>query len=125
MIAKIHSAIPYGYDGHLVEVEASTSKGLPALNIVGMADKTINESKERVKSALINSGFTFPSKKLVVNLAPADLQKDGSYLDLAIAIAILTVSNQLLPKDSQDKLFLSELSLDGYISPVKSILNII
>ncbi len=125
MIAKIHSAIPYGYDGHLVEVEASTSKGLPALNIVGMADKTINESKERVKSALINSGFTFPSKKLVVNLAPADLQKDGSYLDLAIAIAILTVSNQLLPKDSQDKLFVGELSLDGEIRPVRSILNII
>ncbi len=125
MIAKIYSAIPYGYDGHLIEVEASTSKGLPSFNIVGMADKTINESKERVKSALVNSGFTFPNKKLVINLAPADLQKDGSYLDLPIAITILTVSNQLLPKDSQDRLFIGELSLDGQIRPVKSILNIV
>lgn len=125
MIAKIHSAIPYGYDGHLVEVEASVSKGLPTFNIVGMADKTINESKERVKSALINSGFSFPNKKLIINLAPADLQKDGSYLDLPIAIAILTISAQLLSKDSKDRLFVGELSLDGQIRPVRSILNIV
>lgn len=125
MIAKIYSAIPCGYDGQLVEVEASTSKGLPVFNIVGMADKTINESKERVKSALMNSGFTFPNKKLVINLAPADLQKDGSYLDLPIAISILTASKQLLPEDSKDKVFVGELSLDGQIRSVRNIINIV
>ena len=125
MIAKIHSAIPFGFDGKLVEVEGDISNGLPSFNIVGMANKTINEAKERVRSALTSSGFSFPTKKVTINLAPADLLKDGSYLDLPIALSVLTLSNQLLPKDTTNRLFVGELSLDGKIRKLKGIINIV
>ena len=100
MISKIHSVVPYGFDGRLVEVEGDMNRGLPAFNIVGMANKTINEAKERVRSAIVNSGFCFPSKKVTINLAPAELPKDGAYLDLPIALAILTLSGQLIKSDT-------------------------
>lgn len=125
MIAKIDSAIPYGYEGKLVEVEGDMNRGLPSFNIVGMANKTINESKDRVRSALVNSGFSFPDKKVTINLAPAELTKDGTHLDLPIALAILTVSQQLLPSNIAGKLFIGELSLDGRIKPVRGIINIV
>ncbi len=125
MISKVYSAIPYGYEGYLVEVEGTTNRGLPGFNIVGMADKTINESRERVKSALINSDFTFPDKRITINLAPADLPKDGSYLDLPIALSILISSNQLRQEDIDKKMFIGELSLDGKIRPIRGIINII
>ena len=125
MIAKILSAIPYGYEGRLIEVEGDLNKGLPAFNIVGMANKTITEAKERVKSALVNSGFEFPNKKVTINLAPADLLKDGAYLDLPIALAILSISHQLLPSDTTDSLFVGELSLNGELRPIKGIINIV
>ena len=125
MISKVNSAIPYGYEGRLVEVEGDMNRGLPTFNIVGMASKTINEAKERVRSAIINSGFTFPDKKVTINLAPADLLKDGSYLDLPIALSILILSNQLLESDVDNSLFVGELSLNGKIRPVKGIINII
>ncbi len=125
MISKIHSAIPYDFDGKLVEVEGDMNRGLPAFNIVGMANKTINEAKERVRSAIVNSGFSFPDKKVTINLAPADLEKDGSYLDLPIALSVLMLSRQLLPVDVKDKLFVGELSLDGKLRPIKGIINIV
>ena len=125
MIAKIHSAIPYGFDGKLVEVEGDANRGLPAFNIVGMANKTINEAKERVRSAIVNSGFSFPDKKVTINLAPADLEKDGSYLDLPIALSVLVLSKQLLKIDVEDKLFVGELSLNGELRPVRGIINIV
>ena len=89
MIAKVYSAIPQGYDGHLVEVEGDVSRSLPAFNIVGMANKTVSEARERVRAALVNSGFRFPDKRVTINLAPAELAKDGTHLDLPIALAIL------------------------------------
>lgn len=125
MISKIYSAIPYGYEGRLIEVESEINRGLPKFNIVGMADKTINESRERVKSAIVNSNFSFPDKKITVNLAPADLPKDGSYLDLPIALSILISSNQLQQKDVNGKLFVGELSLNGKLRPLKGIINIV
>lgn len=125
MISKIHSAIPYGYDGKLVEVEGDMNKGLPAFNIVGMADKTINESKDRVRSALSNSGFSFPAKKVTINLAPADLAKDGSHLDLPIALSVLILSGQLLQSDVANRMFVGELSLTGELRPVSGIINIV
>jgi len=125
MIAKIHSIIPYGFDGKLVEVEGDMNRGLPAFNIVGMANKTISEAKERVRSALVNSEFSFPDKKVTINLAPADLQKDGAYLDVPIALAILTLSGQLLRTDVRGSAFVGELSLNGEIRPVKGIINIV
>lgn len=125
MTSKIHSAIPYGFGGKIVEVEGDMNRGLPAFNIVGMANKTINEAKERVKSALVNSGFKFPTKRVTINLAPADLAKDGSYLDLAIALSVLTLSRQLLQSDSKDRLFVGELSLNGELRPIRGIINIV
>lgn len=125
MIAKIHSAIPYGFDGKLVEVEGDMNRGLPAFNIVGMANKTINEAKERVRAALVNSEFAFPDKKVTINLAPADLAKDGSYLDLPIALSVLVLSGQLLKSDVSRKLFAGELSLNGELRPIKGIINIV
>lgn len=125
MIAKIHSAIPYGFEGKLVEVEGDMNRGLPAFNIVGMASKTINESKERVRSAIVNSGFSFPDKKVTISLAPAELLKDGAYLDLPIALSVLVLSTQLLKTDISGKLFVGELSLNGRIRSVKGVINIV
>ena len=120
MISKIHSVVPYGFSGKLVEVEGDMNRGLPAFNIVGMANKTINEAKERVRSAIVNSNFCFP-----INLAPADLEKDGSYLDLPIALSVLVLSGQLLKTDVLNKLFVGELSLDGKLRPIKGVINIV
>ena len=124
-ISKIHSAIPYGFEGKMVEVEGDMNRGLPAFNIVGMANKTISEARDRVRSAIVNSGFSFPDKKVTINLAPADLNKDGSYLDLPIALSVLVLSKQLLKTDIENKLFVGELLLDGKVRPVKGIINII
>lgn len=124
MIAKIHSLVPYGFDGELVEVEGDINKGLPSFNIVGMANKTVNEAKERVRSAIINSSFSFPARKVTINLAPAELQKDGTYLDLPIALSVLVLSDQLLQSCVMGKLFVGELSLDGKLRPIKGVINI-
>lgn len=125
MIAKVYSAIPCGYDGCIVDVEGDIAKSLPAFNIVGMANKTITEARERVRAAVVNSGFSFPDKKVTINLAPAELAKDGSHLDLPIALAILILSGQLLQADLQQRLFVGELSLDGQTKPVRGIINIL
>ena len=125
MTSKIHSIMPCGLNGKLVFVEGDIKKGLPAFNIVGMANKTINESKERVKSAILNSGFSFPTRKIIINLAPADFLKDGSYLDLPIALSILVLSRQLLLSDTENRLFVGELSLSGELRAVKGIINIV
>ncbi len=101
------------------------NRGLPAFSIVGMANKTINEAKERVRSAIVNSNFCFPDKKVTINLAPADLEKDGSYLDLPIALSVLVLSGQLLKTDVLNKLFVGELSLDGKLRPIKGVINIV
>lgn len=125
MIAKVHSIIPYGYSGRLIEVEGDISKSLPSFNIVGMANKTVSEARERVRSAITNSSFSFPDKKVTVNLAPAELNKDGSHLDLPIALSVLTLSQQILQFDLDNRIFVGELSLDGFTKPVRGIINII
>ena len=125
MISKIYSAIPHGFTGHIIEVEGDMNHGLPTFNLVGMANKTISEARERVRSALINSGFSFPRYKVTINLAPADLNKDGSYLDLPIALSVLVLSKQLREEDTKNRLFVGELSLDGKLKPIKGIINIV
>ena len=125
MISKIHSIVPYGFAGKLVEVEGDMNKGLPAFNIVGMANRTINEAKERVRSAIVNSGFCFPDKKITINLAPAELQKDGTYLDLPIALSVLLLSGQLIEIDVRNRVFVGELSLNGELRPIRGIINIV
>ena len=122
--SKIISALPNGFTATPVIIECSSSTGLSAFTIVGMANKTIDESRERIRFALKNSGFKFPSDHLVINLAPASLQKTGSYLDLPIAVAILAHSGQILPQ-AKDTAFIGELALDGKIRPIRGILNIV
>jgi magnesium chelatase family protein len=78
MTSKIHSAIPYGFEHKIITVEGDSNHGLPCFNIVGMAGKTVFESRERIRSALINSGFFFPREKIIINLAPAELEKSGT-----------------------------------------------
>ncbi len=125
MIAKINSAIPCGYTGKLIEVEGDTNRGLPGFSIVGMANKTVFEARERVRSAIANSGLVFPDQKVTINLAPAELTKDGSHLDIPIALNILTLAKQVRPADLKGRLFVGELSLDGKAKPVRGIINIV
>ncbi|MBR2864505.1 YifB family Mg chelatase-like AAA ATPase [Candidatus Saccharibacteria bacterium] len=125
MIAKTFSIIPFGYSGIVIEIEGIKSQGLPVFNIVGMASKTVSEARERVKSAIRSSGFIFPDQKLTVNLAPADLEKSGTQLDLPIAINTLIISQQLLQQDIENTVFIGELSLDGSLRPVPGIINVV
>ena len=121
---KTYSSIPKGFDAELVTVEGDTSKGLASFNIVGLASKTIEESRERIRAAIRNSKLYFPSDKLTINLAPAGLQKSGNYLDLAIAVNVLALTGQLLASDIAESMFVGELALDGQIRPVRGIINV-
>ncbi len=125
MISKIFSITPIGFDGQLIEVESDTSKGLPGFQIVGMANKSIDEAKERVRRAIINSNLDYPKKKIIVNLAPAEIPKEGTHFDLPIAISILQASKQLFKEETAKSVFVGELALDGKIRPIKGIINII
>ena len=122
--AKIFTRGLLGLHAPLIEVEVHVSQGLPSLTIVGLAEAAVRESKDRVRSAIINSGFQFPTKRLTINLAPADLPKDGSRLDLPIALGILIASGQI-PENATDNLeFIGELALDGQLRSVTGILSI-
>lgn len=125
MISYLNSSTVKGIIGESVKVEVDISKGLPTFNIVGLGDTSIKESKERVRSAIINSSYEFPLGRIVVNLAPADLKKEGSIFDLSIAIGILAASNQINCEGLRDTMILGELSLDGGINKVRGILPII
>ena len=121
--AKIYTRGLFGIHAPLIEVEVHISQGLPSLTIVGLPEAAVRESKDRVRSAIINSGFTFPLKRLTINLAPADLPKDGSRLDLAIALGILIASGQI--QDQTESLeFIGELALDGQLRAVTGTLSI-
>ena len=124
MLAKVKTAAVVGLDGHLVDVEVDISSGLPAMTIVGLPDAAVQEARERVRAAIRNSGFTFPMKRIVVNLAPADLKKAGPSYDLPIAIGILLSSEQVSADGSQT-IFLGELSLDGSLRHTHGILPMV
>jgi magnesium chelatase family protein len=114
MLAKVQSCAVIGLEGALVEVEVDVANGLAAFTIVGLPDAAVNESRERVRSAIKNSGYLFPFKRITVNLAPADLCKEGLTYDLPIAIGILIASGQITPEEQiGEQLFLGELSLNG------------
>lgn len=117
-ISTIYTRGVSGLNAPLIEVEVHISQGLPALTIVGLAETAVRESKDRVRSAIINSGFQFPTKRITINLAPANLPKEGTWLDLPIAIGILLASQQIPPFNSQDYEFIGELSLDGRLRQV-------
>ncbi|KXK08015.1 MAG: Competence protein ComM [Microgenomates bacterium OLB22] len=126
MFSQIYSATPVGIEGVLVRVEVDVyARGLPSFTIVGLPDKAVEESKERVRTALRNTSMTIPSTKIVVNLAPADIPKYGSHFDLPIAVGILCSSGFIDPKVVKDKVFIGELSLDGAVRPVNGVLPIV
>ena len=122
MLAKIKSFALIGLDGVPVDVEADINRGMTAYELVGLPDAAVKESRERVNSAIHNSRLHFPVNRLTVNLAPADIKKEGSHYDLPIALAILKASEQLPGFDSEDIIVLGELALDGSIRPVSGIL---
>jgi len=123
MIARIYAATSIGFEGKRIEVECDASNGLPTLLIVGLGNKAIDEAKERVRSAIKNSQLEFPRKRVTINLAPANLPKDGAHFDLSIAIALLVVSGQLQQEAVQNTLFIGELSLDGALRPVRGVVS--
>ena len=124
MLAKALTCAVVGLEGAIVEVEVDIAFGLPAFNIVGLPDAAVQESKERVRAAIRNSGCIFPLKRITVNLAPADLKKEGPAYDLPIAVAIIAASEQA-PLDDSDHLFLGELSLDGGLRHTTGILPMV
>ncbi len=124
MIGNIQTVALIGFNGEIVHVESDAKKGLPSIQIVGMGNKAVDEAKERVRSAISNSLLEFPTKKLTINLAPAELPKDGAHFDLPIALSILTVSGQIKQIEVDNALFAGELALDGSIRPIKGAINI-
>ena len=122
MIIKIPSLTFSGIDIVDVDVQVKIEPGIPKFTIVGLADKTIAESKERVRAALSSIGLSFPAKKILINLAPADLEKEGSHFDLAISVGILAAMGAIAPEVFEEYLVLGELSLDGAILPVNGVL---
>ncbi|WP_169083094.1 YifB family Mg chelatase-like AAA ATPase [Paenibacillus sp. PL91] len=122
MFSLIQSASVYGVDGKGISVEVDIASGLPQISIVGLPDPAVRESVERVRAALKNSGFTFPMDRITVNLAPADLRKEGTSFDLAIAAGILTASSQISAALFENTILLGELSLNGSVRPVAGVL---
>lgn len=125
MTARILSATTLGFDGKLIEVECDASNGLPNLLIVGLGGKAIDEARERVRSAIKNSNLEFPRKRITINLAPADLPKQGTHFDLPIALALLCISGQIEQRSLKNVLIAGELGLDGTLRPVRGIISIV
>src|SRR5713226_5569396 len=124
MLFKTFSAAVFGIDAYLVDVEVDISAGNGNFMTVGLPDAAVRESRERIKSAIKNCGLDFPFQNITVNLAPADVKKEGSGFDLAIALGILGTTGVLLKPDLSQYLFLGELSLDGGLRPIKGALSI-
>lgn len=119
MIAKVLSSAVIGIDAYLVEVEVDIAKGLPTFTTVGLPEAAVKESKERVKSAISNSGYVFPDDRITVNLAPASIKKEGTGYDLPISLGILAATHLIPHNDIANYLILGELSLDGRVKPVR------
>ena len=124
MLSMVKSIALHGLQGYLVHIQVDVSSGMPSFEIVGLPDISIKESKERVKTAIRNSGVEFLSRKIVVNLAPANTRKEGSIFDLPIAVGILIANGFIYKADLTDTILIGELSLDGSICPIKGILPI-
>lgn len=124
MLSIVKSIALHGLQGYLVNIQVDISSGMPSFEIVGLPDTSIRESKERVKTAIRNSTFEFLSRKIVVNLAPANTKKEGSLFDLPIAVGILIASGFIFNADLTDTVLIGELALDGSILGVKGVLPI-
>ena len=124
MLSIIKTMSTQGLDGYLIEVQVDVSPGMPDWIIVGLPDTSVKEAKERVRTAIKNSGYEFQSKKIVVNLAPANTRKEGSLFDLPIAIGILINFGKIKMQNLEETIFVGELSLDGKLNKAKGILPI-
>jgi magnesium chelatase family protein len=124
MPVKAYSCLVKGLQAHLIEVEADILPGLAAFTIVGLGDTSVQEAKERIRSAIKNTSATYPQQKKIINLAPASLKKHGPIFDLPMAIGILSASGQISEKFLQDSLFIGELALDGKLRPINNTLTI-
>ena len=124
MLAKVNSAALYGIDALLVEVEIDLAAGLPQLATVGLAEGAVKESKDRIRAAVKNCGYSFPAKKITINLAPADIKKEGSAYDMPMAIGILAAEGLVQKNRLKEYLMVGELSLDGEVKPIRGALPI-
>lgn len=122
MLSRVYCASTIGVDARLIEVETNMSHGMPKYFLVGLPDRAVSESSDRIEAALKNSGAEFPKGRITVNLAPADLPKEGSAFDLPIAVTLLCVSGQIESEKLEKTLILGELALDGKLRPVKGVL---
>ncbi len=125
MLAKINAYGLLGIEGYAVHIETDINNGMPGMEMVGLADTAVKEAKERVRSAIKNSGFKLPPKKITVNLAPADVKKEGSMYDLGIAMGILCATEQVSCTATSEYIFIGELSLDGHIRHVKGLMPVL
>ena len=123
MLAVISSHAPLGMEGELVSVEVDIRRGLPVVDVIGLPDGAVRESKDRVRVAIRNSGFTFPPDRILVSLAPAGVRKEGASFDLPIALGILAASGQILPDGVNAAMVLGELGLSGDVRPVRGVLS--
>jgi magnesium chelatase family protein len=123
MLARVKSGALLGVDAYIVEVEVDLAPGLPAFTTVGLAETAVKESKDRVKAAIKNSGYPYPSKRITINLAPADVRKDGTGFDLPVAVALLAAQGVVPPEHLESYLFFGELSLDGRLKATRGVLS--
>lgn len=124
MVARVQSVALTGFEGTIIEVESDAKQGLPGMQIVGLGNKAIDEARERVRSAIQNSALPFPACKLIINLAPAELPKDGAHFDLPIALAVLVAAGLLRQTEVDTAVFAGELALDGTLRPIRGALSI-
>ncbi len=122
MIANVLTGAVIGIEGYKISVEVDTSNSVPGLTIVGLPDTAVQEARERIRSAVKNSGYSFPLKKIVINLAPADIKKEGSGFDLPMAVGVLAANGDIDLSMTENTAFIGELSLDGRLRPVSGIL---
>ena len=124
MFARVNSLGLLGIDGFPIKVEADISQGLPGFDVVGLPGAAVRESRDRVRSSMKNCGFTYPVSRITVNLAPADIRKEGSVYDLPLLLALLKASGQL-EMSLDDSAFVGELSLDGEVRPIRGVLPMV
>ena len=125
MLARILSSAVIGIDAILIEVEVDLAKGLPCISVVGLPEGAVREGRERVMAALHNSGFELPPRKITINLAPADVRKEGSAFDLPIAVGMLAANGDIHTQLLSDTCLVGELGLDGDVRPVRGVLPIV
>ena len=125
MYSRLFSASVYGISAFVVEIETHLDSQVPAFNIVGLPDSAVKESRDRITAAIKNSDFIFPAKKITVNLAPADVKKEGSGFDLPIALGLLSAMGMINYESNQKMISFGELSLEGTLRPVHGVLSIV